>query len=159
ARQELLHLADVLPSSTASRSSAGTSTATACPTLAPPRPRRRPRSPRAPTPCLSTHRGAPLAIRSLIERSRDHQARDQHQQKRGRDRGPRRVPPQELADLVAGGGGAGADRLIPQVTLQVVGQRAGGFVPAPPVLVQRLHHHPVQFAPDDRETIPAENVH
>ena len=58
------------------------------------------------------------------------------------------VPPHELPHLVAHRWRAGRDRLVRQVTLQVQRQRVGRLVAPVAVLLQRLHHDPIEVALD-----------
>ena len=56
------------------------------------------------------------------------------------------VPPHELPQPVAGRRRAGLHRLVGQVALHVRRQAVGRLVAAVAVLLQRLHHDPVQLA-------------
>ena len=56
------------------------------------------------------------------------------------------VPLHELLQPVAGTRWAGLDDLVGQVPLDVAGQPVGRVVPAGAVLLQRLQHHPIEFA-------------
>ena len=62
--------------------------------------------------------------------------------------GPGAVPAEELAQAVRGAGASGQDRLMLQMPADVLGQAAGGLVPPGAVLLQGLHHDPIQVAPD-----------
>jgi hypothetical protein len=56
------------------------------------------------------------------------------------------VPPHELPQPVRLADRGGDDRLAGEVPSHVVGQGVGGVVSAGAVLVERLHHDPVEFA-------------
>ena len=58
----------------------------------------------------------------------------------------RAIAPHELAQPVRGAGRPCQDRLVVQVPPQVHGQAVGRLVPAIAVLLQGLHHDPVQVA-------------
>ena len=74
-------------------------------------------------------------------------AQQQQPQRRGRGQA-RPVPPGELPQPVAGRRRAGQHRLVGQVALHVRGEAVGRLVPAAAVLLQGLHHDPVQLAAD-----------
>ena len=56
------------------------------------------------------------------------------------------VPAGQLPQPIAGRGRAGLHRLVRQVALEVAGEAVGRLVAAAAVLLQRLHHDPVQLA-------------
>ena len=64
------------------------------------------------------------------------------------DEGLDLVAAEELPQAVHGAGAPGQDRLRLQMPPNVFGQTADGLVPPDAVLLQRLHHDPVQVAPD-----------
>ena len=72
---------------------------------------------------------------------------DQQQQERAGHPQRRAILAGELAQPVAGARRARLHRLVGQVVLHVARQAAGGLVPPRPVLLQALHHDPVQLAP------------
>jgi hypothetical protein len=56
------------------------------------------------------------------------------------------VPPRELEEPIAQRRRAGQDRLVAQVALHIAGEVLGGLVAAVTVLLQALHHDPVELA-------------
>jgi hypothetical protein len=87
--------------------------------------------------------------------NRHHESDDDH----CGGRHPHPVPPHELPYPVCRARGAGQDRLVAQVPLEVRPQLRRGAVASGAVLLQRLHRDPVQIAPQDpgqgREVGPA----
>ena len=70
----------------------------------------------------------------------------QQEEEARRDRQRRPVLARELPQPVAGRRRARLHRLVVQVALDVPGQPAGRLVPPRPVLLQALHHDPVELA-------------
>ena len=70
----------------------------------------------------------------------------QQARERPRRRQRRAVLAGELPQPVRRRRRAGLDRVVRQVALDVAGEAAGRLVPPRPVLLQRLHHDPVQLA-------------
>ena len=80
-------------------------------------------------------------LATLWSGSRNQRGGDQRRRCEGR-----LVPKCELPKPIGCGRGAGDHRLIVQVTLDICGEPVSRFVSPPSILLERLHHDPVQFA-------------
>ena len=94
--------------------------------------------------CLAFGRRGPDRLPDADRRA---QQEDAGQHRSGRQHGP--IPPGELAEAIRGRWRTGVDRLVVQVALQVHRQPVGRLVPPIAVLLQRLHHDPVELAAHD----------
>ena len=77
---------------------------------------------------------------------RNAQTNQQRHHDRRRRRGHQFVPAKRLLELVGRARRPGKDRLVIQVPLEIGGQPVGRLVTAGAVLLQALHHNPVQVA-------------
>ena len=64
------------------------------------------------------------------------------------------IPPGEFAEPIRCRRGAGFDRFILQVALDIGREAVGRFVPPGAVLLQGLHHDPVQLAAERVRQLP-----
>ena len=103
--------------------------------------------------CASRRSAVSLACRSAMaafapavtQTSADHSAQERQQHQDCGQHGPS-VPPHEFAQPIPRRGWAGQNRLVVQVAIDVPRQLVGRLVAAVAILVQRLHHDPVQLA-------------
>ena len=95
------------------------------------------------------HRPHPLAIRPHRQPGADRRRGDEQERERPGRRQRRAVLAGELLQLVRRRRRAGFDRVAFEVALDVLGEAVGRLVPPRPVLLQRLHHDPVEVAADE----------
>ncbi len=93
-------------------------------------------SPRRPSGLLGSHQADGRA---------DDASRQRHQQQTRRQHRPP-VPPDELSQAIAGAGRARFDWLVVQVSVDVACQAVSRLVAPVAILLERLHHDPVQLA-------------